>query len=403
MPSYRSLVTLPAWRRFVAASTASRLPVTMGVFGMVLAGRALGSFALGGRLAALYTVTGAATAVWRGRRMDRGDLRGGLRRDGVLVAAVAAGMAVCIRAHGPALLAAALAVALGLALAAIPGGYRALVSAVVPAGELDRAYALDAVCVEGCFVTGPAVAAVTAWFAGAAGVFVLMAVAALAGAVATGRLPSVVRGDPGGEPAIAPHRIPVMVGVLIGTVAAGMGLGVLDATFPAFAVVLGTRAAVGGAFVTVMALGSGVGGLFLGARMARAGDVGRRAALLLVTFGIVVLPMAAAPGVAVVVVLAFVAGAPFALMTTCSSMLIQRRVAPERTAEAFSLLNAGLLTGDAMGSAASSAFVGPAGARLTLLLAGVGPMLGGAALLVAITVIRRRTAANGAVSRSAPT
>jgi hypothetical protein len=79
-------------------------------------------------------------------------------------------------------------------------------------------------------------------------------------------------------------------------------------------------------------------------------------------------------------------------MTTSASVLIQRRVAPERTTEAFSLLNAGLLTGDAIGSAAASAFVGPAGARVTLLLAGAGPVLGAAVLLAAITVTRRRAA-----------
>jgi MFS family permease len=362
----------------------------MGVFGMVLAGRALGSFALGGRLAAVYTLTGAATAVWRGRRMDRGDLRRGLRRDGAAVAVVAAAMAACVRAHGPTLVAAALAVALGVALAAIPGGYRALVSAVVPEPDLEKAYALDAVCVEACFVTGPAVAAVTAWFAGPAGVFALMAVAALAGSLAAGRLPAVARTPTGGGDAPAPHRIPTMVGVLAGTVAAGMGLGVLDATFPAFAVTLGTRAAIGGAFVTLMALGSGTSGLLLGARVARGDDVGRRAALLLLLFGLVVLPMAAAPGVAVVVLLAFAAGAPFALMTTSASVLIQRSVAPERTTEAFSLLNAGLLTGDAVGSAVASAFVGSAGTRVTLLLAGAGPFLGGGALLAVISALRRR-------------
>ena len=96
MPSYRSFVQHPPWRRLVVASTAARLPMTMAIFGLVLAGRALGSFALGGRLAALYTLTGAATAVWRGRRMDRGDLRVGLRRDGLLVAVLAGGIAATI-------------------------------------------------------------------------------------------------------------------------------------------------------------------------------------------------------------------------------------------------------------------------------------------------------------------
>jgi hypothetical protein len=390
MPSYRSFVQHPPWRRLLLASTASRLPMTMGIFGLVLAGRALGSFALGGRLAALYTLTGAATSMWRGRRMDRGDLRRGLRRDGVLVAVVAAGIALAIATRAPALVAAGLAALLGLAMAAIPGGYRALVPTAAPPGEVAGAYALDSVSVEACFVTGPALAAGVAWFAGPGGVFVLMSAAALIGAVMAGRLPRAVQPAERPAAAPAPYRVPAMVGALIGAVAAGMGLGVLDTTFPPFAVVLGTRAAIGGAFVTLMALGSAGAGLLFGPRVAGARHVGPRAAALLLLFGVVVFPLAAAPGIGVVVVLAFVAGAPFALMTTSASVLIQRTVAPARTTEAFSMLNAGLLIGNAIGSGVASAAIGPAGARATMLIAGGGPLVGGGALLVAMAVRRRR-------------
>jgi MFS family permease len=337
MPSYRSLVAQPSWRRFLVASATSRLPITMGVFGLVLAGHALGSFSLGARLAAVYTLTGAATAVWRGRRMDRGDLRRSLQRDGVLVAVAAAASAVCIKTHGPPVVVGVLAVALGTALAAIPGGYRAMVSSVVPPDDVGSAYALDAVCVEACFVFGPAVAAMTAWFAGPAGVFVLMAVCALAGSLAAGRLPSVRRSPTSNRGAPAPHRVPVMLAILAGTVAGGIELGVLDATFPAFAQTLGTKAAIGGIFITVMALGSGTGGLLFGPRVAGGRDIGRRAAILLLLFGLVTLPMAAAHSIGVVVGFAFIAGAPFALMTTSASVLIQRSIDKSRTTEAFSL------------------------------------------------------------------
>jgi len=391
MPSYRSVTGHRPWRRFMVAAVLSRLPITMGVFGLVLAGHALGSFALGARLAAVYTITGAALAVRRGRRMDRGDLRRGLRRDGVVVAVMAAGIAVCVHSHGPSLVAAALAVALGGALAAIPGGYRAFVGSVVPEEDRPAAFALDAVCVEACFVTGPALAAAAAWFAGPTGVFLLMAVCAAGGAVATSRLPSVVHPVPSSAGPRAPHRVPAMLGVLVGAAGAGMGLGVLDATFPAFAVRLGTRAAVGGLFVTVMALGSGTAGVLFGPRIATGRSVGRVAVLLLLLFGLVVLPLAAAPDIGVVVVLAFVAGAPFALMTTSASVIIQRSVDSSRTTEAFSLLNAGLLTGDAAGNALASALINGAGARVTLLLASAGPLLV-AAILLGVTAARARRA-----------
>jgi MFS family permease len=367
----------------------------MGVFGLVLAGHALGSFSLGARLAAVYTLTGAATAVWRGRRMDRGDLRRSLQRDGVLVAIAATALAVCIKTHAPPLVAAALAVALGTALAAIPGGYRAMVSAVVPPEDVGAGYALDAVCVEACFVFGPAVAAVTAWFAGPAAVFVLMAACALAGSLAASRLPSVRRSTASGASSRAPHRIPVMLAILAGTVAGGVALGVLDATFPPFASTLGTKAAVGGIFITVMALGSGTGGLLFGPRVAAGRDIGRRAAFLLLLFGLVILPMAAANSIWLVAALAFVAGAPFALMTTSASVLIQRSVDEARTTEAFSLLNAGLLAGAAIGSALASSLLGTVGARTTLLVAGVGPAVGGLALLIITARTSRRVGVSG--------
>ena len=393
MPSYRSFLSYPPWRRLFVASTCARLPMTMAIFGLVLAGRALGSFALGGRLAAVYTLTGAATAVWRGRRMDRGDLRHGLRRDGVVVAALAAGIAAAVAAHAPAPVAAALAFLLGLAMAAIPGGYRALVPVGAPPGELPAAYALDAVCVEACFIAGPAVAAAAAWFGGPKAVFVVMAAAALLGALMAGRLAHAPR--PSGAPsdaAPAPFRVPAMVGALVAAIGIGMALGVEDATYPPLAVALGSRAALGGVFVTLMALGSATSGLLLGPRVAASRDVVPRAVVLVALFGVVVLPVAASPGIGVAAALALVAGAPFALMVTSASVLIQRTVAPERSAEAFSMLNAGLLVGNSIGSAAVSATLGSAGARTTMLLAGVGPLLAATGLFVVITRQRKRRA-----------
>ena len=124
--------------------------------------------------------------------------------------------------------------------------------------------------------------------------------------------------------------------------------------------------------------------------MARARSLGPRAAALLLVFGVVVFPMAAAHGIALVILLAFIAGAPFALMTTSVSVLIQRTVAPERTTEAFSMLNAGLLVGNAVGSGLASAAIGPAGARATMLLAGGGPIVGASVLLGAMAVQHRR-------------
>jgi len=246
------------------------------------------------------------------------------------------------------------------------------------------------VCVEACFVAGPAVAAIAAWFGGAKAVFALMAVTALAGAVMAGRIGPGEQADRAAGPAPAPFRVPTMVGALAAAVGVGVALGVLDATYPPFAVALGSRAALGGVFITLMAVGSAISGLLFGPRLAAGRRVAPRAVALVAVFGVGVLPLAAAPGIGVAAVLALAAGAPFALMVTSASVLIQRTVAPARAAEAFSMLNGGLLLGNAIGSGVVSLVIGPIGARETMLIAGAGPLL--AATGVALAFGRGRGA-----------
>jgi hypothetical protein len=98
-----------------------------------------------------------------------------------------------------------------------------------------------------------------------------------------------------------------------------------------------------------------------------------------------------APSLPVASLLALISGAPFALMMTSASVLIQRSVHSSRTTEAFSLVNARLLDGGAVGSALASTLLGSAGARVTVLLAGVGPGLGAVVLLVVVAGVDRRS------------
>jgi hypothetical protein len=208
-----------------------------------------------------------------------------------------------VQERGPWRAAAALAVALGVAMAAVGGGYRALLPRTLAGADLEVASALDAVCVELCFVVGPAVAAAAAWFAGAPGVFATVTACAALGAAATRRR-----------------------------------------------------------------------------------SLGRVSIALLGTFGLLTLPVAVAP-VAVVAVL--VGGAPFALMATAGSLIIQRAVPEGRAAEAFSLLNAAILTGAAAGNALVSLRIASAGVRATLATAGAAQVLV-AAGLAAVTAARGR-------------
>ena len=243
MSSYRSVAGHRPWRRFMVAAVLSRLPITMGVFGPVLAGHALGSFALGARLAALYTITGAALSVRRGRRMDRGDLRRGLRGRAVADQVLAAGITLV-----PAQEVAAL-VAAGITMTPWagehPGRPGLWWGRWCRREDRPAAYALDAVCVG--LLRG------RAGPGGGDGVVrrahgrVRLDGGVRPRPARGGDQPAAVGHPSGGDRRRAPCPPP---GAGHDRRAgrhsrAGMGLGVLDSDLPAFAVRLGTRAAVG--------------------------------------------------------------------------------------------------------------------------------------------------------------
>src|ERR671939_41444 len=98
--SNRSLIGDGAWRRWTAASGLSRLPAAMAPLALVIAGQyATGSFADGAVLAGVYAFTEALAAPILGRRLDRRELRSGLRRALGGAAAGCAALLICTVAH----------------------------------------------------------------------------------------------------------------------------------------------------------------------------------------------------------------------------------------------------------------------------------------------------------------
>ena len=102
---------------------------------------------------------------------------------------------------------------------------------------------------------------------------------------------------------------------------------------------------------------------------------------MMVAYGVVVLPFAVIPGLAVGAVVALVSGAPFAMMTTSCSVLVQRNVPATRITESFSILNAGLMGGAAAGAGLASLLVDSRGPRTAMVTASIAPLLAGIALL----------------------
>ena len=74
----RLLAAVPGWRWWVIGCFVARLPSTMVIIALVLSGKRLGGYGQGAALAGLYTVAAGLGALWRGRSLDRRELRRGL-------------------------------------------------------------------------------------------------------------------------------------------------------------------------------------------------------------------------------------------------------------------------------------------------------------------------------------
>ena len=92
-----ALVRQPLWRRWTVAALLGRLPLTMNLLALVLVGeRVSGSLAIGAQLAGVATITAGIAAPLRGRQLDRGGLRTGLRNAALLTAGVTLVLAAAV-------------------------------------------------------------------------------------------------------------------------------------------------------------------------------------------------------------------------------------------------------------------------------------------------------------------
>ena len=146
----------------------------------------------------------------------------------------------------------------------------------------------------------------------------------------------------------------------------GVMFGALDVAVPAFCKAHGASAAAG-AVLAALALGSMIGGVVYGSRPRRA--TARRYALLLAVMAVFTAPLAAAETIAVLAVLAGVAGLMVAPMNSVGLALIDD-VAPVGTAaEATSWVGAAYQGGLGIGTALAGAIVDDAGTTTVFLIA----------------------------------
>lgn len=375
----RRLARRPVFRRWAVANLVARLPNTMNLLALVLVGEAAtGSVAAGAQLAGVATLTNALSAQWRGRTLDRVELRVGLRRSLVATAVVILAIVAATVAAAPFVLLALLAALEGLAFAPILGGFRALLVVAVEGEELEAAIAIDAVFVEVAFVTGPALAGLAALVVGPLGVLGLMVASLLTAVVLVGSLPPRPP-EPAADVGVAPLLQPGATRVYLLTLGVGLVIGTLEAAVPLRLEAAGLDAATAGPFLAATALGSGLAGLVASAQVDGLAGVRAKVAVLLAVLATLFVCVALTePGLLFVVAL-FGAGLPLAPLNAMGSLVLQRVVPRARQAEGFAVFTAAILAGAGLGQLLVGGLAGAVSSRSFF--------LGGALLAAVLTVV----------------
>ena len=384
-----ALVRQPQWRRWTLASFLGRLPLTMTLLALVLVGEHVtGSLAVGAQLAGVATFTAGIAAPLRGRQLDRGGLREGLRNAAVLTAVMLLAQAVAVVADGPLALLFVLAAAQGVSLAALSGGFRALLVPVVSAEDLPRANTLEAVFVEVAFVAGPSLAGILALIVGPVGVLLAMAAAAGASALLVMTLPAVP--GSGFHDGVAPWRTRGATGIYLLALLMGVTAGLLESALPPRAVQLGMAAAAAGPLLALTAAGSAVGGLVAAARKDHGRWQARVAVVLLALFGLLMLGLASVGTIVGVGVLLFAVGVPIAPLNALGSLRLQRVVPVQRLGEGYAVYTAMILVGAGIGQSITGQVLGAIGPQALLAIGGGVPMLAAGAMTAVVLRARRR-------------
>ena len=380
-----ALVRQPLWRRWMVAALLGRLPITMTLLALVLVGeRVSGSLAVGAQLAGVATVTAGIAAPLRGRQLDRGGLRNGLRNAALLTAAVLVGQAAAVLAGVPLPVYYVLAAAQGASFAALSGGFRALLVPVVAPEHLQRANVLESVLVEIAFIAGPSLAGILALLVGSVGVLLAMAAAAVTSALLVMTLPDVPGGVEAGS--IAPWRVPAAAPAYLLALSMGVAVGLLEAALPPRATELGLAAATAGPLLALTSGGSALGGLAAAARRDHRRHQARVAVVLLVVFGALVIGLAATSSVIGAGIWLFALGVPIAPLNALGTLRIQDSLAPSRLGEGFALYTSMILVGAGIGQSLTGQLLDDVGPQV--LLAGGGGISLAAALVVVAAVTR---------------
>jgi len=250
---------------------------------------------------------------------------------------------------------------------------------------LQPAYALDSVIIEVIFIAGPLLTAVLTAVVSPQAALIVSAASVVAGTLLFTSLPPSRDWRPekeGRAGMLGALASPGVRSLVIVSLPAGMALGICEIALPAFADAEGSRE-LAGVLLAVWSLGSVAGGLVYGALPSRPPlDKVHLAVAALLPLSL--LPLAAAPSIAVMGLLVIPAGLFIAPLLATRNELVGHVAPPSSRTEAYTWPVTAFVGGISIGSALAGLLVEGPGWRVAFLVAS------GIAATGAIIVLARR-------------
>jgi MFS family permease len=386
---YARVLRAPDVARLLGAAVLARMPIGIDSLAMVLFTRAeTGSFAAAGLVAAAFGLGSGVTSPIQGRLIDRhGHARVMLPLAALHAAALGALVALGLGGAPTAALVLC-GLAAGASVPPVGSVVRPMLPRLLASDEelLPTAYALDGIAIEMVFITGPLLTALVVSAASPAVALVVACGFVLAGTLVLVTAPASRSWEP-----VAPDEDRHLLGALASpgvrtlvaaTAPVGFALGATEVTMTAFASDHGSRPAAG-LLLALWAVGSGLGGVAYGAREHGLAPATRWLRLA-VAFPLCSVPLALAPSIPVMTVLALIAGLCLAPLLAAANQLIGDVAPPGAVTEAFAWPITAIALGASAGSASAGAIVESADWRTGFVV------VVAAGLLTAVIALARR-------------
>jgi MFS family permease len=391
--AYAEVLRAPHVAALIATTLLARFPIGINALAIILYLRAeRGSYAVAGVVAGALAAGSGIGAPVQGRLVDALGQRRVLVPLAVVHAAALGAIVVGTELGAATAVLVVCGLVAGFAVPPTSAVLRSMWPTLLRGRPelMQAAYALDSVMIELIFISGPLVTAVVATVLSPQAALVISAASVIVGTAGFTALPPsrAIKPDPdrprtGVLGALASPGVRTLV---FTSLPLGVGIGICEVTLPAFSDASGA-AATAGLLLAVWSLGSAIGGLLYGAWPNRP-PLQRVHIAVTALLPLSLLPLAAAPSVAVMALLVIPAGMFIApLLATRNEMV--GWVAPEgaRT-EAYTWPVTAFVGGIAIGSALAGAIVESASWRTAFLVAGAAGLVG-----FVIAVAQRHTIA----------